>query len=178
MRNLVAVAAAVEGCESVYHCAARISTTARGHRDIHAVNVLGTRNVPLDAARRHGVRRAAGDRFVQRHGLGPGTGRHRARPALPLRGPHPVHPQQGAGEHECCRAAAQGLDVVVAVSMAIIGPHDYVPSRMGRVLLDFARGRLFTCCLPTWVPTHVPCRSCGWCRVDPSPCCSETRMVP
>src|SRR5207245_1946867 len=47
-----------------------------------------------------------------------------------------------AAEHECLKAVADGLDVVVATSCAIVGPNDFKPSRMGRVLLDFARGRL------------------------------------
>src|SRR5262249_23207765 len=47
-----------------------------------------------------------------------------------------------AVEHDCLRAVAEGLDVVIATSCAIVGPHDYKPSPMGRVLLDFARGRL------------------------------------
>jgi hydroxymethylglutaryl-CoA reductase/dihydroflavonol-4-reductase len=45
-------------------------------------------------------------------------------------------------EHHCLRAHADGLNVVVATSCAIVGPHDYVPSRMGRVLVDYAHGRL------------------------------------
>jgi nucleoside-diphosphate-sugar epimerase len=45
-------------------------------------------------------------------------------------------------EHESLKAALRGLDVVVCTSTAIMGPHDYKPSRMGRVLLDFAHGRL------------------------------------
>jgi hydroxymethylglutaryl-CoA reductase/dihydroflavonol-4-reductase len=45
-------------------------------------------------------------------------------------------------EHECLKAHANGLNVVVATSCAIIGPHDYVPSRMGRVLIDYANGHL------------------------------------
>ncbi|MDO9241877.1 MAG: NAD-dependent epimerase/dehydratase family protein, partial [Methylicorpusculum sp.] len=45
-------------------------------------------------------------------------------------------------EHECLKAHANGLNVVVATSCAIIGPHDYVPSRMGRVLIDYAHGTL------------------------------------
>src|SRR5262249_62160056 len=47
-----------------------------------------------------------------------------------------------AVEHECLRAVAHGLDVVIATSCAIVGPHDYKPSPMGRALLDFAHGRL------------------------------------
>ena len=47
-----------------------------------------------------------------------------------------------AAEHECLKAVADGLDVVIASSCAIVGPNDFKPSRMGRVLLDFAHGRL------------------------------------
>jgi len=45
-------------------------------------------------------------------------------------------------DHECLKAVVDGLDVVIATSCAIVGPNDFKPSRMGRVLLDFARGRL------------------------------------
>ncbi|WP_179079166.1 NAD-dependent epimerase/dehydratase family protein [Streptomyces rectiverticillatus] len=142
VRDPAAVEAAVEGCESVYHCAARVSTSARGSRDIHAVNVLGTRNV-LDAARRHGVRRVVVTGSFSATGSTPGRASTERDLHYPS-GPHtPYTRSKVLVEHECCKAAAQGLDVVVAVSTAIIGPHDYVPSRMGRVLLDFAHGRLF-----------------------------------
>ncbi|MEU2514639.1 NAD-dependent epimerase/dehydratase family protein [Streptomyces syringium] len=143
LRNPAAVAAAVEGCESVYHCAARITTTARGHRDIHAVNVLGTRNV-LDAARRHGVRRVVVTGSFSATSPAPGRASTERDLHYPFAAHTPYTRSKVLVEHECCKAAAQGLDVVVAVSTAIIGPHDYVPSRMGRVLLDFAHGRLFT----------------------------------
>jgi hydroxymethylglutaryl-CoA reductase/dihydroflavonol-4-reductase len=45
-------------------------------------------------------------------------------------------------EHEALKAHADGLNVVVATSCGIIGPNDYVPSRMGQVLIDYAHGRL------------------------------------
>jgi nucleoside-diphosphate-sugar epimerase len=45
-------------------------------------------------------------------------------------------------EHECLRAAVEGLHVVVAVSCAILGPWDFKPSRMGRVLADFGNGQM------------------------------------
>jgi len=50
-------------------------------------------------------------------------------------------------ELECWRAAAAGLHVTVATSCAILGPHDYKPSRMGGVLVAFARRRL-----PAYIP--------------------------
>jgi nucleoside-diphosphate-sugar epimerase len=45
-------------------------------------------------------------------------------------------------EFECLRAAVDGLNVVIAVSCAILGPNDFKPSRMGRTLVDFAHGKL------------------------------------
>jgi nucleoside-diphosphate-sugar epimerase len=45
-------------------------------------------------------------------------------------------------EHHCLQAHANGLNVVVATSCAIVGPHDYAPSRIGRVLVDYAHGKL------------------------------------
>src|SRR5437016_2433506 len=47
-----------------------------------------------------------------------------------------------AAEHECRKPAADGLAVVIATSCAIVGPNDFKPSRMRRLLLGFARGRL------------------------------------
>ncbi|MFI1184425.1 NAD-dependent epimerase/dehydratase family protein [Streptomyces sp. NPDC020799] len=141
VRDPVAVAAAAEGCEGVYHCAAHISTSARGHREIHAVNVLGTRNV-LEAARRHGVRRVVVTGSISATGSAPGRASTERDLHYPFEAHTPYTRSKVLMEHECCKAAAQGLEVVIAVSTAIIGPHDYGPSRMGRVLLDQARGRL------------------------------------
>lgn len=45
-------------------------------------------------------------------------------------------------EEACRRASADGLDVVVVTSAAIVGPHDYEPSEISRALLDHARGKL------------------------------------
>jgi nucleoside-diphosphate-sugar epimerase len=45
-------------------------------------------------------------------------------------------------EHECLKAVVEGLDVVIATSCAIIGPNDFIPSRMGKMLIDFSTGKL------------------------------------
>src|SRR5437762_1278293 len=49
LRDLQSVRAAVRGCERVYHCAAKLSTTAGQHREIFECNVIGTKNL-LQAA--------------------------------------------------------------------------------------------------------------------------------
>ncbi|GHE43634.1 hypothetical protein GCM10018785_11490 [Streptomyces longispororuber] len=141
VRDAAAVERAVKGCESVFHCAARVSTSARGHRDTYAVNVLGTRNV-LDSARRCGVGRVVVTGSFSATGGRPGRASTERDLHYPFESHTPYTRSKVLVEHECCKAAAQGLEVVVAVSTAIIGPHDYVPSRMGRLLLDHAHGRL------------------------------------
>ncbi|GAU69129.1 NAD-dependent epimerase/dehydratase family protein [Streptomyces sp. NBRC 110611] len=141
LRDPYAVAAAVKGCERVYHCAARVSTSARGHREIFDVNVLGTRNV-LRAAGQHGVRRAVVTGSFSATGAPVGRAAVESDLHYPFAEHTPYTRSKVLVEHECCKAAAQGIEVVVAVSTAIIGPHDYRPSRMGRVLLDLAHGRL------------------------------------
>ncbi|MBQ1101108.1 NAD-dependent epimerase/dehydratase family protein [Streptomyces sp. b94] len=141
VRDSAAVAAAVEGCERVYHCAARISTIARSHRALYEVNVLGTRNV-LEAARELGVQRVVVTGSFGATGATPGRPSTERDLHYPFAEHTPYTRSKVLAEHECCKAAAQGLEVVIAASTAIIGPHDYVPSRMGRVLLDQAHGRL------------------------------------
>ncbi|MEM6990928.1 MAG: NAD-dependent epimerase/dehydratase family protein [Myxococcota bacterium] len=48
-----AVAAAVEGCDLVFHVAARVGA-AGDYDEFHATNVVGTQNI-IDACRKHGV---------------------------------------------------------------------------------------------------------------------------
>jgi nucleoside-diphosphate-sugar epimerase len=43
---------------------------------------------------------------------------------------------------ECSKAVAAGLDVMVALAPPTIGPHDFGPTREGKMLLDYAHGRL------------------------------------
>ncbi len=50
-----AVSAAVEGCEVIYHVAAKAGVWGRAD-DYHRANVVGTRNI-IDACRQHGVKR-------------------------------------------------------------------------------------------------------------------------
>ena len=143
LRDPAALAAAVRGVERVYHCAAKISTVGGGEHEIFDCNVIGTRNLL--------ARRARGGR--------PARGRHRivlARSAttpiapsdendalLPVRRSDcPTSAPRCCVEHECWKAVAEGQDVVVATSCAILGPNDYMPSRMGAVAARLRDGKL------------------------------------
>ena len=141
LRDPPSLAAAVEGCARVFHCAARISITAGHEQEIFETNVLGTRNL-LAAAARAGVAR------VVVTGSFSAVGRHPGRPSderdsfNPFESCMPYERSKAAMEHECLKAVVEGQDVVIAISCAIIGANDFKPSRMGRVVRDFANGRM------------------------------------
>jgi nucleoside-diphosphate-sugar epimerase len=144
LRDPDACHAAVRGCKQIHHCAAKVSTLDGDYlhkREIFECNVLGTRNL-LGAALRAGVER------VVVTGSFSAVGHDSARPSDetvpfdPFAPSLPYGASKAAVEHECLKAYSDGLQVVVAVSCAILGPHDYKPSRMGRTLRDFANGKL------------------------------------
>ncbi|MCZ0997387.1 NAD-dependent epimerase/dehydratase family protein [Streptomyces mirabilis] len=141
IRDAAAIERAVVGCDRVFHCAARISTASGGRDEIYGTNVLGSRNV-LDAALRNDVRRVVVTGSFGATGQIPGQPSTEDMPYFPFSRQTPYATSKALVEHECLRAAVAGLHVVIATSTAIIGPHDYGPSRMGQLLLDFAHGRL------------------------------------
>jgi len=147
LRDPAAVDKAVQGCSRIYHTAAMVSTLygdPTHKRAIFDSNVLGTRHV-LQAAARHGS-----ERVVVTSSLGavgydedlPHAPSTEESPFYPFHRTMPYEASKAFVEHECLRAVARGLDVRVAVSCAILGPHDFKPSRMGRALCDFANRTL------------------------------------
>ena len=141
LRDEASVLAAVRGCRHVYHCAAKVSSAARDHREIYETNVGGTRHV-LRAALATGVDRVVVTGSFSAVGHDPARASDETVPVNPFELLLPYQRTKIAVEHECLKAFADGLDVIVATSCAILGPHDYLPSRMGKLLLDFANGRL------------------------------------
>ncbi len=141
LRDPAVAEAAVAGCRQIYHCAAKVSTTYGDRDEIFACNVMATRNVLRAAA-------AAGIEKVVVTGSFSAVGHRRDGPSdesvpfNPLDRHLPYGHTKAAVEHECLKACADGLPVVVAVSTAILGPWDFKPSRMGEVLIRFAEGRL------------------------------------
>ena len=142
LRDLPSLRAACKGIDRVYHVAAQISTVDGKEDELFQNNVIGTKNL-LQAARE-----AACGRVVVT-GSFSATGRNldgapadETVPFNPFDKHMPYEKSKQAVELECLRAVAEGQDVVIATSCAILGPHDYLPSRMGAVLRDFASGKL------------------------------------
>jgi nucleoside-diphosphate-sugar epimerase len=145
LRDPADCATAVRGCRSVHHCAAKVSTLegdARHKDEIFTCNVLGTRNL-LRAAREADVGRVVVTGSLSAVGHLPARPSNEDVPFNPFDAALPYAHSKAAVEHECLKAFADGLAVVVATSCAILGPNDFKPSRMGRTLMDYANGRLW-----------------------------------
>ena len=144
LRDPEAVSRAVKGCAQVYHCAAQVSTiegNAAHKRDVFDTNVQGTRHI-LDSAVRHGVEKVVVSGSLSATGYDGDRPSHEDMPFYPFDRHLPYGFTKHLVEHHCLQAHANGLNVVVATSCAIVGPHDYAPSRIGRVLIDYAHGKL------------------------------------
>ena len=147
IRDLHATRRAVEGCRGVYHCAAKVSTIDgdRVHRrEVFECNVVGTRNV-LQAARETHAGRVVVTGSFSAVGYDlddPSAPSDETMQFYPMARTMPYERSKVLVEHECLRAVAAGQDVVVATCCAVVGGADFVPSRLGRTLCDFANGRL------------------------------------
>ncbi|MDE0065116.1 MAG: NAD-dependent epimerase/dehydratase family protein [Gammaproteobacteria bacterium] len=147
IRDLDATRRALEGCAGVYHCAAMVSTIDgnRAHRrELFECNVLGTRNV-LQAARETGAGRVVVTGSFSAVGYDlddPSAPSDESMPFYPMERTMPYERSKVLVEHECLRAAAIGQDVVIATCCAVVGGADYLPSRLGRTLCDYANGKL------------------------------------
>jgi len=131
---------ALRGCRYLVHCAALYSFAPADRRALRAVNVAGTAGL-LEAARVAGVERAVvtsssatvgparsdGQPATEddRAALGHGSGYHRSKV-----------------EQEYAALAAR-VPVVLVLPTTPIGPGDWKPTPTGRLILDFARGRIF-----------------------------------
>ena len=147
LRDLSSMRRALEGCETAFHVAAKVSTlsdTTDSLRDLYASNVLGTANL-LRAAREAGTKRVVVSGSFSAVGYDehdPSKPADESVPFYPFDHHLPYGRTKVQVEHEVLKAVAEGQDVVIATSCAVLGPWDYIPSRMGRTLIDFTHGRL------------------------------------
>lgn len=143
LRDATSLREAVKGCRRVFHVASMVSTIdgdADHRRAIYETNVVGTRHL-LRAAKETGV-----ERFVLTSSFSAvGYDLDQTdKPATETQGFYPFHramPYERTKvlqEHEVLKACVDGLDAVIVTSCAIIGGHDYLPSRMGRTMARFA----------------------------------------
>ncbi len=133
---------AFQGVEIVYHLAASIPLDRRHIETMRRINVEGTRHV-IRACRDCSVRRLI--YFSSIEALADLKSLKPTDESNPLAGPRDTT-KYGLTKAEAVRvvmkAVEEDLDAVILLPTAIVGPHDYKPSHLGRALLDLYHKRL------------------------------------
>ena len=129
---------ALDGCRYVMHCAALYSFAPYARTMIHRVNVLGTAGL-LEAARIAGVERAVVTSSSA--AIGP------ARDGRPATEEDWAHDDRASAYHyskvaQERAALAARVPTVLVLPTAPMGPGDVKPTPTGRLVLDFARGKI------------------------------------
>lgn len=133
---------AFDGAEIVYHLAAVISITGDRGGLVSAVNVAGVRNV-VDAALDRRVKRLV--HFSSLHAFEQepfDEPLDEGRPRVSAADRPAYDRSKAAGEREVRAGVERGLDAVIVNPSGILGPYDFEPSRMGRLLLRLHHGTL------------------------------------
>jgi dihydroflavonol-4-reductase len=135
--------AAFEGAEVVFHLASVITVAGDPRGVVRRTNVEGAGNVAA-ACRAAGVRRLVHFSSIHAFDARPRDGViDESRDRTDETSDQPVYDRtKAAGEREILAAVERGLDAVIVNPTAVLGPFDYKPSRMGRVLRRLANGRM------------------------------------
>jgi dihydroflavonol-4-reductase len=137
LRDPSSVARALEGCDTVFHCAADYRLFVRDPQEMYRSNVDGTRNV-LRAAADAGVSKVVYTSSVGALGLNAD--------GSPADETVPVTLEDMLGHYKRSKFlaervadefAADGLPVVIVNPSTPIGDRDVKPTATGRVILDF-----------------------------------------
>ncbi len=141
---------ALAGCEALAHVAADYRLWAPDAKTLYATNLIGTRNLFVEALRQ-GMRRVMYTSSVAACGIPPdGTPGTEETPV-------DKHHLAGAYKHskylaerEALNLVHDGLPLVVVNPSTPVGPGDVKPTPTGRIIVDFLRGRI-----PAYVNTGL-----------------------
>jgi dihydroflavonol-4-reductase len=142
LTDLESLQRAFQGVEVVYHLAASISLNRRHIDTLRRVNIEGTRNV-IRACRQCGVRRLI--HFSTIEAIADLDSLKSTDETNPLAGMADTTLYgwtKAESERLVLQAARDGLDAVILSPTAILGPHDYKPSHLGKALIDLYHNRL------------------------------------
>jgi dihydroflavonol-4-reductase len=136
---------AMDGCDTVFHVAARYTLWNLRPDEVYRDNVEGTRNV-LEVAGDLGVRRIVHTSTVGVLGA-PCDGRPANESSWAALSDLQGHYKRSKWQaEECARdLAAKGLPVVIVNPASPVGSRDIKPTPTGKIILDFLRGRMFAC---------------------------------
>lgn len=133
---------AFEGADIVYHCAGIISILPRQQKQLYQVNVIGTRNV-VNMCLETKVKRLVYTSSI--HALSepaPGIVFNESRELNPENVLGEYSKSKALGTLEVLKGIEEGLDAVILCPSGIIGPYDYRVSEMGKLIVDFVKGKV------------------------------------
>lgn len=141
LRDREAVAAAVQGCDTVYHVAARYSSDPADDAELYAVNVGGTRHV-MEAALEASVQRVVLTSTIGTIGRPPGTELATEADRFNLWPHASVYVKSKyLAEVAARRLAQQGLPLLIVHPCAPIGTGDIKPTVTGQRIVTYLSGR-------------------------------------
>jgi dihydroflavonol-4-reductase len=150
LRDAGSVRRAVAGCARVYHVAADYRLWARHPGELYASNVAGTAHV-MEACLAEGVERVVYTSTVGTIGLsGLPAACDENTPLAPGQLTSHYKRSKLGAERAVLALVERGLPAVIVNPSAPIGPGDVKPTPTGRILVDFARGRM-----PAFVDTGL-----------------------
>ena len=147
LRRPESLAPAVKDCRQIFHVASLVSTidgSAAHKRAIYETNVLGARHL-LSAAKAANVQRVVVTGSFSAVGYDldqPSRPADESWAFYPYHRAMPYERSKVLQEHEVLKACVDGMDALIVTSCAVIGGHDYLPSRMGRTICRFANNDL------------------------------------
>lgn len=143
VRDIESLKKAFEGADVVYHLASRISIVGPENGLVRAINVQGAANV-AEACLYCKVRRLV--HFSSIHARNINTRLDEpvdeTRERSWGKGTPAYDISKGDGELKILEAVGRGLDAVIVCPTGVIGPLDFLGSRMGTVFLGLACGKL------------------------------------
>ncbi len=175
------------GVTTVFHLAAIISIVGDPTGRVRAVNVDGPRNV-AEAALAAGVRRMVHVSSVHAFDINSGADRIDEESPRTGRSAPAYDRSKAAGEVAVREVIAQGLDAVIVNPGGVLGPYDFIPSRMGTFFQQLAERQL-PGLVPggfSWVDVRDVCSSilaaeergrCGESYLLTGPWCSMTELA-
>ncbi|MEP7254628.1 MAG: NAD-dependent epimerase/dehydratase family protein [Ferruginibacter sp.] len=131
----------MDDCDTVIHCAALISVNGDPNGLVHRTNVEGTQLV-IDNALQAGIKRCVHISSI--HAF-------QQQPSFEVLDEQREHVTENgfaydrskfAGKRIALDANNHGMEVIVIHPTSIIGPYDFKPSLMGKVIIDLYKGRL------------------------------------
>jgi len=133
---------AFAGAETVYHLASSISIRMDAWEEVERVNVEGTRNV-VEACLQCGVRQLIYFSSIHAYQQAPlDQALDEDRPLVEGESTPPYERSKALAEMIVRRAVDRGLDTIILIPTAIVGPYDYRPSLLGQALKLLATGHI------------------------------------